>query len=146
MVNHNDWKKNLKYYKEEKFWGCYIEQMDLEIWIQGTESEISPKHLSLMETILSDFERINQISLKRLYETIKSLEHEELRIETIHVFRDENSVTAKPVDFMITYGHKESYDSKGNYVAVARYTVKFMDIDHRRVTNPNPIAVEDWFI
>ena len=146
MGNQNNWKESLKYHEEENFWGCYIENMDLEIWIQGTESEISPKHLLLMEVIFSDFERINQIALKKLYMTLKHLENEELKIETIHVFRDEHSVTAHPVDFMITYCHSEFYDSKGNYVAVARYTVKFMDIHHQRKPNPNAIAVEDWFV
>ena len=130
------WKENLKYHSGEKFWICCFE--GIEIYIQGAEEKISQKHLLFVERILEDFEAINQSALNRLYQTIPSLKTEKLKMLYIHAFHDKRSVTATPVNFMLTYGYDDDYDTKGEYVVVARYTVKFME-------SFRPIAVEDWF-
>ena len=135
----NNWKETLKYYESEQFWIGGPDDTDLEINIQGTAEEISQKHLLLVEKFFREFETVNQAALKRLYQTIPTLKAEKLRLLTIYSYFDSHSTTAYRVDFTLTYGYVDDYDSLGNYVPVVRYTVKFNE-------NFNPIAVEDWFV
>jgi len=138
MSDHVEWKDTLKYHEGEKFWVCYSDEFNFELSIQGGKGEISQPHLALAEKILINFEQTNQLALERLYHTIPSLKDEKINVSSIHVFYDEYSVTAHPVNFMFTYEYENQYDSKGRYVAVDRYTVKFME-------KFKPIAIEEWF-
>ena len=135
----NNWKETLKCYENEQFWIGYLDDMDLEINIQGTAEEISQKHLLLVDKFFQDFETINQTALERLYQTLPALKAEKLRLLTIHSYHDSRPITAYAACFMLTYCYVDDYDSLGDYVPVVRYTVKCME-------NFRPIAVEDWFV